>query len=67
MSFCCVGDSLSFSPDYSDNNVRQAMLQQGMNSMGNMFGATATPSASIPFATEANFIRSGLAKEKTSA
>ena len=45
--------TVTFSPDYSDNNVRQAMLQQGMNSMGNMFGATATPSASIPFATEA--------------
>ena len=32
--------TVTFSPDYSDASVRQAMLQQGMNSMGNMFGAT---------------------------
>lgn len=36
--------TVTFSPDYSDANVRQAMLQQGMNSMGNMFGtASVTP------------------------
>lgn len=32
--------TVTFSPDYSDAAVRQAMLQQGMNSMGNMFGTT---------------------------
>lgn len=36
--------TVTFSPDYSDAAVRQAMLQQGMNSMGNMFGtASALP------------------------
>jgi len=45
--------TVTFSPDYSDASVRQAMLQQGMSSMGNMFGATSTPPAAIPFATEA--------------
>ncbi len=39
--------TVTFSPDYSDANVRQAMLQQGMNSMGNMFGtASAAPAIS---------------------
>lgn len=37
--------TVTFSPDYSDATVRQAMLQQGMNSMGNMFGAAAAPPA----------------------
>ncbi len=37
--------TVTFSPDYSDAMVRQAMLQQGMNSMGNMFGTTSVPSA----------------------
>lgn len=37
--------TVTFSPDYSDANVRQAMLQQGMSSMGNMFGATSAPPA----------------------
>lgn len=37
--------TVTFSPDYSDANVRQAMLQQGMNSMGNMFGTSSVPPA----------------------
>ncbi len=37
--------TVTFSPDYSDATVRQAMLQQGMNSMGNMFGAASAPPA----------------------
>lgn len=45
--------TVTFSPDYSDANVKQAMLQQGMSSMGNMFGATSAPPAALPFATEA--------------
>ncbi len=45
--------TVTFSPDYSDANVRQAMLQQGMSSMGNMFGATSAPPAALPFVTEA--------------
>lgn len=45
--------SVNFSPDYSDDTVRQAMLQQGMSSMGNMFGTASAPPAALPFATEA--------------
>ena len=45
--------TVTFSPDYSDAAVRQAMLQQGMNSMGNMFGATSAPPAALPFVNEA--------------
>lgn len=47
--------TVTFSPDYSDAGVRHAMLQQGMNSMGNMFGATAVPPAmnQIIFSQEA--------------
>lgn len=47
--------TVNFSPDYSDARVRQAMLQQGMNSMGNMFGAAAMPPAmeQIAFSQEA--------------
>lgn len=37
--------TVTFSPDYSDAAVRQAMLQQGMSSMGNMFGAATVPPA----------------------
>lgn len=37
--------TVTFSPDYSDATVRQAMLQQGMNSMGNMFGTALVPPA----------------------
>lgn len=45
--------TVTFSPDYSDASVRQAMLQQGMNSMGNMFGATSAPPVALPFDHEA--------------
>lgn len=44
--------TVTFSPDYSDAAVRQAMLQQGMSSMGNMFGTAAAPAA-LPFENEA--------------
>lgn len=40
-----VVPTVTFAPDYTDPTVRQAMLQQGMNSMGNMFGTTSTPPA----------------------
>lgn len=41
---------VTFSPDYSDPEVRAAMLSQGMNSMGNMFGTSAVPAltADVP-------------------
>lgn len=45
--------TVTFSPDYSDASVRQAMLQQGMNSMGNMFGTTSAPPVALPFDNEA--------------
>lgn len=45
--------TVTFSPDYTDANVRQAMLHQGMSSMGNMFGATSAPPAALPFNNEA--------------
>lgn len=45
--------TVTFSPDYSDATVRQAMLQQGMNSMGNIFGAANVPPAALPFSNEA--------------
>ena len=45
--------TVTFSPDYSDASVRQAMLQQGMSSMGNMFGTTSASPTALPFATEA--------------
>lgn len=44
--------TFNFSPDYSDIGVRQAMLHQGMNSMGNLFGATSAPPVDVPFSTE---------------
>lgn len=47
-----VVPTVTFSPDYSDATVRQAMLQQGMSSMWNMFGATSAPPAALPFASE---------------
>lgn len=34
---------VTFSPDYSNPEVRNAMLSQGMNSMGNMFGTSTVP------------------------
>lgn len=43
-----VVPTVTFAPDYTDPTVRQAMLQQGMNSMGNMFGATSAPPAISP-------------------
>lgn len=45
--------TVNFSPDYSDASVRQAMLQQGMSSMGNMFGAASAPPAATSFVNEA--------------
>lgn len=37
---------VTFSPDYNDPEVRRAMLSQGMNSIGSLFGSSAV--ASIP-------------------
>lgn len=49
-----VVPTVTFAPDYTDPTVRSAMLQQGMNSMGNMFGASSTPPAiSTAFSSEA--------------
>lgn len=42
-----------FSPDYSDPQVRQAMLTQGMNSVNNMFGTPALPVTRVNFDAEA--------------
>ena len=33
----------TFSPDYSDPEVRKAMLSQGMNSIGSLFGSAPAP------------------------
>ena len=42
-----VVPTVTFAPDFTDPTVRNAMLQQGMNSMGNMFGtASAMPAIS---------------------
>lgn len=49
-----VVPTVTFAPDFNDPTVRNAMLQQGMNSMGNMFGtASAPPAISTAFAGEA--------------
>lgn len=49
-----VVPTVTFAPDFTDPTVRNAMLQQGMNSMGNMFGTAAAPPAiSTAFANEA--------------
>ena len=49
-----VVPTVTFAPDFTDPTVRSAMLQQGMNSMGNMFGtASAPPAISTAFAGEA--------------
>lgn len=49
-----VVPTVTFAPDFTDPTVRNAMLQQGMNSMGNMFGTASTPPAiSTAFADEA--------------
>lgn len=42
-----------FSPDYSDPQVRQAMLDRGLNSMNNMFGVPEIPVRRIDFDNEA--------------
>lgn len=44
-----------FSPDYSDPQVRQAMLTQGLNSVNNMFGAPALPVKRVDFDAEDTF------------
>lgn len=41
-----------FSPDFSDPQVRQAMLMQGMNSINNMFGAPQIPVRNVDFESE---------------
>lgn len=43
-----------FSPDYSDPQVRQAMLMQGMNSVNNMFGTPQIAVKTVDFETENN-------------
>lgn len=49
-----VVPTVTFAPDYTDPTVRNAMLQQGMNSMGNMFGISSTPPAiTTAFSNEA--------------
>lgn len=49
-----VVPTVTFAPDFTDPAVRNAMLQQGMNSMGNMFGTASTPPAiSATFTSEA--------------
>lgn len=49
-----VVPTVTFAPDFTDPTVRNAMLQQGMNSMGNMFGTASTlPAISTAFAGEA--------------
>ena len=41
--------TVTFAPDYNDPAVRNAMLQQGMSSMSNMFGTpNASPASSLP-------------------
>lgn len=45
--------TVTFSPDFSDPSVRQAMLQQGMSSMSNMFGGTSLQPVALPFENEA--------------
>lgn len=43
-----------FSPDYSDPQVRKAMLIQGMNSVNNMFGMPQIEVKTVDFETENN-------------
>lgn len=47
-----VVPTVTFAPDFTDPTVRNAMLLQGMNSLGNMFGTVPTPSAALPFVNE---------------
>ena len=50
-----VVPTVTFSPDYTDPTVRNAMLQQGMQSMGNMFGTTPAATAiGTTFSNEAS-------------
>lgn len=44
-----------FSPDYSDPNVRQAMLTQGMQSVNNMFGTPEIPVRRVDFEADNTF------------
>ena len=49
-----VVPTVTFAPDYTDPAVRKAMIQQGMNSMGNIFGSGSVPPAiSTAFDTDA--------------
>ncbi len=49
-----VVPTVTFAPDFTDPAVRNAMLQQGMNSMGNMFGTSATlPAIQTTFSADA--------------
>lgn len=43
-----------FSPDFSDPQVRQAMLAQGMNSVNNMFGTSQIVVKTVDFEAENN-------------
>lgn len=38
---------VTFSPDYNDPEVRRAMLSQGMNSIGSLFGTDSVPALSV--------------------
>lgn len=44
--------AVNFSPDYSDASVRHAMLQQGLVSMGNIFGTAPAAPAVLSFSNE---------------
>ena len=49
-----VVPTVTFAPDYTDPTVRNAMLQQGMQSLGNMFGITSsTPAINTAFSSNA--------------
>ena len=49
-----VVPAVTFAPDFNDPTARNAMLQQGMNSLGNMFGTASAPLAiSTAFAGDA--------------
>lgn len=55
---------VTFSPDYNDPEVRAAMLSQGMNSMGNMFGAGAVPALSGEHTERDNLLGDGFNPEE---
>lgn len=46
-----------FSPDFSDPQVRQAMLTQGMNSVNNMFGTPQIAVKSVDFESESTVFK----------